>query len=46
MSAKGTTEVVRAGGRRIEVSNAGKVLFPDDGITKGISRATTQTSPG
>jgi len=29
-----TTEIVSAGGRDIEISNADKVLFPDDGITK------------
>lgn len=27
--------IVRAGARQIEISNADKVLFPDDGITKG-----------
>lgn len=29
-----TTQTVTAGGRDVEISNAEKVLFPDDGITK------------
>jgi bifunctional non-homologous end joining protein LigD len=29
-----TTQTVTAGGRDVEISNAGKVLFPEDGITK------------
>ena len=28
-------DVIRVSGRRIELSNRDKVLFPDDGITKG-----------
>lgn len=29
-----SAEIVKAGGREIEISNANKVLFPQDGITK------------
>ena len=35
-----TSAKVKADRRTIELSNAGKVLFPDDGITKaGLARA-------
>jgi hypothetical protein len=37
-----TSAKVKAGRRTIELSNAGKVLFPDDGITKaGLARRRT-----
>jgi len=41
-SAAMTSTKVKAGRRTIELSNAGKVLFPDDGITKaGLARRRT-----
>ncbi len=33
--ARGVSEVIRVGRRTISISNRDKVLFPDDGVTKG-----------
>lgn len=35
MTARGTTDEIRVGNRRVSVSRRDKVLFPEDGITKG-----------
>ena len=35
MSARGTADEIRVGSRRVGISRRDKVLFPDDGITKG-----------
>lgn len=32
---EGASKVIEVDGRRIVISNAHKVLFPDDGITEG-----------
>ncbi|MFC7343965.1 non-homologous end-joining DNA ligase [Saccharopolyspora griseoalba] len=41
-----STETLRAGGRSIEISNADKVLFPDDGIAKyELARYYQQVAP-